>query len=347
MCAGSPPPPPDYEGAAEATSAGNLDMARLATEANRPDQFTPFGSIQWTNTPTSEFDQGGWDTAMEGYTSDLDSYNQGLEQWGTTDSEAAYGGVAPAELNRADFTREVDNWSSNVEFSPEMQELFNLDVSGKQLTGEMGIAGLEAARGIFDTPFSVGDPGKGYQGPGAYGEHRQGVVDAMMSRVNTDVGRDRETISANLIAQGIPKGSEAYNREMEQLDRKQTDARQRAELAAESMASTGYSSALAGSGQDYTMSEDSRRQGIKEALLERTQPLNEYSAFMSGNQVGMPQFGNVPQQQTVPGTDYTGAATAQGGWDLAGWNADQGGKNNMLGGLFDLGSSYISGGYLK
>jgi hypothetical protein len=40
---GSPPPPPDYAGAARETAQGNLEAARVATAANRVNQITPYG----------------------------------------------------------------------------------------------------------------------------------------------------------------------------------------------------------------------------------------------------------------------------------------------------------------
>jgi len=40
----SAPPPPDYAGAAQATAAGNAEAARVASRANRVDQFSPYGS---------------------------------------------------------------------------------------------------------------------------------------------------------------------------------------------------------------------------------------------------------------------------------------------------------------
>lgn len=44
-----PPPPPDYTGAAQATAAGNVDAARVATKANRVNQYTPYGSLTYSN----------------------------------------------------------------------------------------------------------------------------------------------------------------------------------------------------------------------------------------------------------------------------------------------------------
>jgi hypothetical protein len=44
----SPPPAPDYTGAAQATASGNLEAARAATAANRVNQYTPYGSQTYT-----------------------------------------------------------------------------------------------------------------------------------------------------------------------------------------------------------------------------------------------------------------------------------------------------------
>lgn len=49
----SPPPAPDYTGAAIATAAGNKDAAIAGTEANRVNQYTPYGSLTYKQTGTS------------------------------------------------------------------------------------------------------------------------------------------------------------------------------------------------------------------------------------------------------------------------------------------------------
>jgi len=45
----SPPPAPDYTGAAQATAAGNIEAARTATKANRVNQYTPYGQMTYSN----------------------------------------------------------------------------------------------------------------------------------------------------------------------------------------------------------------------------------------------------------------------------------------------------------
>lgn len=51
------PPPPDYGAAAQATAAGNLENARYATKANRANQYTPYGSLEWTDLGNDKWEQ--------------------------------------------------------------------------------------------------------------------------------------------------------------------------------------------------------------------------------------------------------------------------------------------------
>jgi len=44
----SPPPTPDYTGAANATAAGNLEAARAASSANKVNQVTPNGNLTYS-----------------------------------------------------------------------------------------------------------------------------------------------------------------------------------------------------------------------------------------------------------------------------------------------------------
>lgn len=53
----SPPPAPDYTGAAQATAAGNVEAARYATKANRVNQYTPYGSQTYTSGINGDPDQ--------------------------------------------------------------------------------------------------------------------------------------------------------------------------------------------------------------------------------------------------------------------------------------------------
>ena len=56
----SAPPPPDYAGAARETAAGNLDAARAATAANRVNQRTPYGSLDYSITGQDPYGNPTW-----------------------------------------------------------------------------------------------------------------------------------------------------------------------------------------------------------------------------------------------------------------------------------------------
>lgn len=57
----SMPGSPDYKGAAEATAAGNLANAQAATAANRPNQYSDYGSSVWTQTGKDEQGNPIWE----------------------------------------------------------------------------------------------------------------------------------------------------------------------------------------------------------------------------------------------------------------------------------------------
>jgi hypothetical protein len=56
----SAPAPPDYAGAAQATAQGNLDAARAATAANRVNQVTPYGNLNYSITGQDPYGNPTW-----------------------------------------------------------------------------------------------------------------------------------------------------------------------------------------------------------------------------------------------------------------------------------------------
>jgi len=76
---GGAPPPPDYRAAAQETAAGNLDAARAATAANRVNQVTPYGNLNYSITGEDPYGNPTW-TATQSLSPDqqqlLDYQNQ-------------------------------------------------------------------------------------------------------------------------------------------------------------------------------------------------------------------------------------------------------------------------------
>lgn len=57
---GGSPPPPDYAGAAQATAQGNLEAARAAAAANRVNQVTPYGNLNYAITGSDPYGNPTW-----------------------------------------------------------------------------------------------------------------------------------------------------------------------------------------------------------------------------------------------------------------------------------------------
>ena len=75
----SPPPAPDYVGAAQTTAAGNLAAAQAATSANRVSQYTPYGSLVYTQNGVDSQGNPTWraDTSLNSTGQQLlDTQNQ-------------------------------------------------------------------------------------------------------------------------------------------------------------------------------------------------------------------------------------------------------------------------------
>ena len=56
----SAPAAPDYTGAANATAAGNLAAAQAATAANRVNQVTPYGNLDYSQSGTDAQGNPTW-----------------------------------------------------------------------------------------------------------------------------------------------------------------------------------------------------------------------------------------------------------------------------------------------
>lgn len=204
-------------------------------------------------------------------------------------------------------------------FAPGQQTIFNNEQELQQQLGFLGIKAADMAGDTITKPLNFnerfGDQSQG----------RQEVIDAMMSRYDTDAGRQKDQINSDLIARGIPPGSKAYEVEMDRLSRGRNDALQQATIGAD------------------TKALDERRQAITEALAERQVPLNEISAFRTGSQIQPLQFSNV-QGQNVGAAPVFNAANAGGQYGMDAYGIQSGNYNNFMSGLFGLGAAALTPG---
>lgn len=205
-------------------------------------------------------------------------------------------------------------------FTPNQQKIFDTGQQTQQSLADLALTGSNTAGQILGQRFDIGSiPGISKTD----NFDRESVYNALVARATDQNTRDRDATRSQLVAQGIPVGSKAYNDEMARLDRGLTDARQQANSAA---------------GAQQQQQLDARRQMITEALANRQTPLNEISALRSGSQVAPLQFQNFSGQNVAPAPVFA-AAQAQGTAAQQQFQSESQANAAMMNGLFDIGAS--------
>lgn len=146
------------------------------------------------------------------------------------------------------------------------------------------------------------------------------LFDLGSKRLDPMFARNEDALRTRLVNQGLRPGTAAWDAEMTQFSQGRNDAYNQLAL-------------------------QGRGQAVQELLTERNQPLNEINALLSGSQVAQPNFINTPQTQ-VAGTDYQGAVRDSYNAQMQAYQANQGGTNAMLGGLFGLAGT-LGGSWLR
>lgn len=187
------PDPPDYTGAANATAAGNLEAARAASAANRLNQYTPYGSLTYQQTPTKSLN--------------ATSYQNAINAWKAGGSQ----GAEPSSADYMEYNPDA-GWTATQSLAPEQQEI--LKQTNQLNTGLLGTAnkGLTYADEILSKPgvdmsklAKIGiDPGQSYQ-------------DAIMQRLSPQLEKETNQLETKMMNQGIAPGTEAWkNAKLEQ-----------------------------------------------------------------------------------------------------------------------------------
>lgn len=325
---GSAPKTPDYEGAAKATAQGNLEATRAATAANRINQFTPYGSLTYTQKPVSTVDQAGFDKAMAEYQKRLAQSQQvgsSGNMSGGGRGSVLFGGNRPSQSagqlvapRIEDFTKVNPDagWEQTVTLTPEAQAALDQQLALNRKYGEVANIGFDRARDVFENPEL--DVSALPQRAINVGQTAQ---EAILSRLNPQLAQQEEALRTRLANQGITLGSEAYNREMMQQSQRMNDLQMQAAL------------------QGINLDQANRASALQEQAYLQDRPLNLINALRSGNQVAAPQFQQFAQQATTQGPDILGATQARYQADMNAYNANQAQGAGMMGGLFSLGGA--------
>jgi hypothetical protein len=160
--------------------------------------------------------------------------------------------------------------------SPSQQKLYDQQVQLGQGLNNLAIQQTGKLTDLMGKPIdTVGLP----DAPGNSEAYRQQVEQAMMTRMNPQLDRDRSALETRLVNQGLVRGSEAFNQALDETNRQANDARTQVFLA----------SGAEGRAQEQQQATN-RERAFQERISLRNQPINEITALMSGGQVSMPQF---------------------------------------------------------
>jgi hypothetical protein len=209
-------------------------------------------------------------------------------------------------------------WTATQSLNPQQQRLLDLQNQASIGLGELSGKGLGYVSNMIDQPFSTSTLGAM---PINAGEQYQ---DAMLRRLAPTLDQQRSSLETKLVNQGIPMGSEAYNRAMMQQSQRENDL-------LNSAITSGFGVGL-----------QARQRGFEELAYQRNEPINTLNAVRSGAQVTGPQFVNSAQQATTSGPDLLGAAQMGYNAQMGDFNAKQQAQQNFNQGLMGLGAAGIA-----
>lgn len=347
------------------------------------------GKPQQTQPRSGTFQAGG--QAYDAYDADgNDIYTSsppagmvtsGTGNTGRTGSSSLFGSKGGSPWGGEDLW-DMPRFQVEQTLTPDLQATIdNYLGAAKNLSGQVNstLSKPIDLSGLPDRVNSVGKTSQGVQynfggnnpiqmsmGPQDWSEDRQRVEDALMSRLNPQLDRDRARTEADLRARGMAPGSgAAYSSAMDELNRQSTDARMAAILAggqeqsrlagldlmqgqfANAAQQQAFDQAAQRAGfanaaqmQEFqqmlsraSFQNSSRQAGIEELFALRNAPINEINALLQGTQLAGPKFTNTPQPG-VNGVDYTGLVNQQ-------YQAQMQSHQGMLGGIAGIGSSLL------
>jgi hypothetical protein len=378
---------------------------------NRVNQYTPYGNLIYSQNRNPVFDEGGynkaladWNARSESKGTPIYSTSYGGEGGGTAEETTIVGytgGGDPGDMpTREQFTDPgSDEWSARVELSPEQQALLDKDTAIKTRLQDIAGQGLDRVNSGMNSPFDMsqlsayqdvpqGGGAKDLAGSlGAYrtsagsnipipgvndfSADRTKVEDAIYSRLNPQLDRDRARLDQTLANQGIMQGSEAYKNAIDENDRAATDARMQAILAGGQEQSRLFNQGLAANNQDFNqnltnvnlanqarsaqygegmqanqqdfaqqiaaanLTNQQRQQQLQEQAYLRSLPLNELNALRTGAQVQNPSFSSVPQTN-VANTDVSGNIWNAYNANVGNANAETAANNSTMQGAASI-----------
>ena len=229
--------------------------------------------------------------------------------------------------------------------TPEAQKTLDEQQKTQYQLASLGGKGANLASNVLDKSFNFGGPdvqtsldlsnvAKMPVNAGTIG------MEAIMSRLEPSLARNRVSTETNLINQGLRPGTEAYDNAARLLSESENDQRTQAVLQGINLDTAanaqGYNQALQG-GQ---FANTAQQQALAQAIQNRQMPLNEIAALMSSSQIQNPQFGAYSGSNVTAAPTFA-ATQAQGQAEQNNYNQQVATQNANTAGLYSLAGSGV------
>lgn len=228
-------------------------------------------------------------------------------------------------------------YRQDVKLAPDAQALYDQQMAQSRELGNTAQNMLGRVDESLSTPLDTSKAPKLFGADDLLGA-RQQTQDALYNRhaayLDPQWQQREEQFRTRMANQGITEGNEAWQNAKFDEDRARSFDYGRAR-----------ESAIAGALPEMAFLSDTARGNramtLEEMYRERAQPLNEFNALRSSSQVDMPQFEGAANVNSA-NTDVSGNMWNAYQANLDRYNAQQAGANNVMSGLFGLGSAAIT-----
>lgn len=359
----SPPPAPDYTGAALAEAQASRENLNTQNYANRPTINTPWGTQSWQTNATIDPATG-----------------QAVTQWTqntslTPQSQAALDSQMALQQGRSELAgsfmdRVGQEYSQPFDYSG-LPQTYNPSAP-RNLNTSLGQQDIQRGLNFGDNPAM----------PAFDSGYRDNIANSLMERMQPQFSRQQDSLETQLSNQGFERGSQAYKTALDDLQERQSRERFNALDMAGSEAQRLYQMQMgqrqqgmqedqmagnfANSASQQAFQQDMaagqygnnamqtqqnmdaayanqmnvlRQQAIAEQAQRRGMSLNEMNALLTGQQVSMPQMPSFNQAGISQTPQLMAAAQNQYSAAMDAYNAQQQQSANMMGGLTSLAST--------
>jgi hypothetical protein len=303
----SAPTPPDYRAAAQETAQGNLQAAQAATAANRVNQVTPYGNLNYTQSGTDSQGNPTWNA-----TTSLSPTGQALLDMQNKTS-LGLGSAINAQLGQV---QDVMGRGFNPNIPETQTSLGSNYVTDPNYAG--GMQGWDRANEILQARLQpqmnqqrdaqaarLANQGI-KQGTRAY-ENAMRTFNQGQNDLTTNSQLAGQQIGQNLFTQGLAGG----------------------QFTNQSLINQG------------NFGNTAQQQAFNQALTRYNLPLNTLSALRTGAQVQNPSFVNSAAQANTSGADFLGAGQMGYNAQMGDFNAKNAAQQNFNSGLMSLGGAGI------